>query len=180
MHVTNTGKRISPIPHVLITLTLFPMRGGICFLHLNLGKIATTVKIMLCDFCGEVIKSCTTSTWFSWDTWSWNPTTMLWRRPWSMGEVQISRNEAQRTHSQLASSQQLEPTHQSFEWHILKVDPSDPKKPPQPMKCPAEMCFPSKPCPNCRFTCKIKYCCCFEPLSFGVIDLLWSNRYIPG
>lgn len=120
-----------------VTLTPFSVRGGVCFLHLNLCKIVTTMKIIY-DFWGKVVKSCTTSIWFSWDTRSWPLSTMLCRSLWATGAIQTARNEAQRIHSHLASSQQLEPTPQPFEWHILKVGPPISRKPPQPMKCRVE------------------------------------------
>lgn len=49
----------------------------------------------------------------------------------------------------------------------LESGPSSPSKPPQPMKCGAEMYFLSKPSPKCRFMSKIEYCS--KPLGFGVV-----------
>lgn len=158
-----------------VTLTPFSVRGGVCFLHLNLWKIVTTMKIIY-DFWGEVIKSCTTSIWFSWDTWSWPPSTMLWRSLWAMREIQIARNEAQRIHSHLASSHQLEPTPQPS-WRIHLGGGSSHFQEATPANEMQRRDGSSLLSPALIAESRAKHYYCFKPMGVEEVGLLCSNRY---
>ena len=132
MYFTKMGKIIFFIPHVLLITWLWHLESmqdcdynenNIWLLRRGRKKLYHVYLVLL----GYLILT---------------PKCHAVQKPVATGEIQIARNEAQRIHSHLASSQQLEPTPQPFEWHILRVGPPISRKPPQPMKCRVEMAAP--------------------------------------
>lgn len=158
-----------------VTLTPFPVKDGVCFLHLNLCKIVTTMKIIY-GFWGEVIKSCTTSSWFSWDTWSWPPKHHAVKKPMGHGRDPDSQGwgprntfpsgfqPTARTNSPTICMTHLE----SGSSHFQEATPANEMQ----SRDGSSLLSPALIAESCA-----KHCYCFKPVSVEEVGLLGSNRY---